>query len=199
MVTDAMLMAGEAAARFARANGIAIPYAMQPTPEEIRQPQGMPEMYAYRRLFKPSRASLEPEPHFGLGLDVYARATSPLRRYADLVVHQQLRAFVTGRGPLSVDEILERTSALDAAGATIRRAERQSNQHWKMVHLSRNPGWRGEAVVVALVERKAVVIIPELALETRIRLSPDFSLGQTLVLGVREVDVPAQTAYFRVL
>jgi len=199
MVTDSMLMAGEAAARFARANGIAIPYAMQPTPEEIRQPQGMPEMYAYRRLFKPSRASLEPEPHFGLGLDVYARATSPLRRYADLVVHQQLRAFVTGRGPLSVDEILERTSALDAAGATIRRAERQSNQHWKMVHLSRNPGWRGEAVVVALVERKAVVIIPELALETRIRLSPDFSLGQTLVLGVREVDVPAQTAYFRVL
>ena len=199
MVTDAMLMAGEAAARFAQANGIAIPYAMQPTPEEIRQPRGMPEMYAYRRLFKPSRASLEPEPHFGLGLDVYARATSPLRRYADLVVHQQLRAFVTGRGPLSVDEILERTSGLDAAGATIRRAERQSNQHWKMVHLSRNPGWRGEAVVVALEERKAVVIIPELALETRIRLSPDFSLGQTLMLGVREVDVPAQNAYFRIL
>jgi len=199
MVTDAMLMAGEAAARFAQANAIAIPYAMQPTPEEIRQPRGMPEMYAYRRLFKPSRASIEPEPHFGLGLDVYARATSPLRRYADLVVHQQLRAFVIGHAPLSVDEIVERTSALDAAGATIRRAERQSNQHWKMVHLSRNSGWRGEAVVVALEERKAVVIIPELALETRIRLSPDFSLGQTLMLGVREVDVPAQTAYFRVL
>jgi exoribonuclease-2 len=68
-----------------------------------------------------------------------------------------------------------------------------------MVHLSRNPGWRGEAVVVALEERKAVVIIPELALETRIRLSPDFSLGQTLMLGVREVDVPAQNAYFRIL
>jgi len=199
MVTDAMLMAGEAAARFAQANSIVIPYAMQPSPEEIRQPQGMPEMYAYRRLFKPSRASLEPEPHFGLGLDAYARATSPLRRYADLVVHQQLRAFVMGRAPLSADEVLERTAALDAAGAIIRRAERQSNLHWKMVHLSRNPGWKGEAVVVALEERKVVVIIPELALETRIRISPDYSLGQTLTLGVREVDVPAQTAYFRVL
>lgn len=199
MVTDAMLMAGEAAARFARANGVAIPYAMQPSPQEIRQPQGMPEMYAYRRLFKPSRASLEPEPHFGLGLETYARATSPLRRYADLVVHQQLRAFVMGRTPLSADEILERTAVLDAAGATIRRAERQSNLHWKMVHLQRNPGWQGEAVVVALDERKAMVIIPELALETRIRLSPDYSLGQTLTLAVREVDVPAQTAHFRVL
>ncbi|MGB5467612.1 MAG: RNB domain-containing ribonuclease [Sedimenticolaceae bacterium] len=199
MVTDAMLMAGEAAARFADANGVRIPYVAQPSPDEIRQPQGMAEMYAYRRLFRPSRVSLEPDTHFGLGLEIYARATSPLRRYADLVVHQQLRAFVTDRPPLSVDEVLQRTAALDSAGATIRRAERLSNLHWKLVHLLRNPGWEGEAVVVALEERKAVVIIPELALDTRIRLSSDFSLGQTLRLGVREVDLPAQTAYFRVL
>ncbi|MGB5649713.1 MAG: RNB domain-containing ribonuclease, partial [Sedimenticolaceae bacterium] len=150
-------------------------------------------------LFRPSRASLEPEPHFGLGLDIYARATSPLRRYADLVVHQQLRAFVLDRAPLSADEVLERTASLGSAGATIRKAERLSNLHWKLVHLNRNPGWRGEAVVVALEERKAVVIIPELAMETRIRLSPDYTLGQTLLLGLSEIDVPVQAAYFRVL
>ncbi len=199
MVTDAMLMAGEAAARFAHRNGIAIPYAMQPSPEEVRQPEGMPAMYAYRRLFKPSRASLEPESHFGLGLEMYARATSPLRRYADLVVHQQLRAGLTGREPATAEEILERTAALDSAGAAIRKAERLSNQHWKMVFLSQQPDWQGDAIVVALEERKAVVILAELALETRIRLSPDFTLGQTLRLAVREVDVPGQTAYFRVL
>ena len=199
MVTDAMLMAGEAAARFAQLHGIAIPYAMQPSPEEIRQPQGLAGMYAYRRLFKPSRASLEPEPHFGLGLEIYARATSPLRRYADLVVHQQLRAFVLQRPVQSADQVLERTAALESAGAAIRRAERLSNLHWKLVHLSRNPGWQGEAVVVALEERKAVVIVPELALETRIRLGSDLAPDQVLRLAVREVDLPAQTAYFRVL
>ena len=199
MVTDAMLMAGEAAARFAAANGIVIPYAMQPRPDEVRQPQGMAEMVAYRRLFKPSRASLEPEPHFGLGLDIYARATSPLRRYADLVVHQQLRAFVLDRPTLNADEVLQRTAGLDSAGAAIRRAERQSNLHWKLVHLSRNLAWQGEAVVVGLDERRAMIIVPELALETGIRVSPDFSLGQTLRIAVREVDLPAQSAYFRVL
>ena len=197
MVTDAMLMAGEAAARFAQANAIAIPYATQPSPDEVRQPEGLAEMYAYRRLFKPSRASLEPEPHFGLGLDMYTRATSPLRRYADLIVHQQLRAFVLDRATLSADEVLARTAALDSAGAMIRRAERQSNLHWKLVHLNRNPAWQGEAVVVALEDRRSMVIVPELALETRIRLSPDHVLGQTLQLAVREVDVPAQTVYFR--
>ncbi len=197
MVTDAMLMAGEAAARFAQDAGIAIPYVMQPTPDEVRRPVGIAEMYAYRRLFKPSRVTLEPEPHFGLGLGVYARATSPLRRYSDLVVHQQLRAHVLGRPTLPADQVLERTAVLDAAGAVIRRAERLSNLHWKLVHLSRNPGWHGDAVVVALEERKSVVIVPELALETRIRLSAEHELGQTLRLGVREVDVPGQTVYFR--
>lgn len=199
MVTDAMLMAGEAAARFAGANGIVIPYAMQPAPEEIRQPQGIAEMYAYRRLFKPSRASLEPEPHFGLGLDVYARATSPLRRYADLVVHQQLRAFLLGRPVLDADAMLARTAQLESAGAVIRRAERLSNLHWKLVYLSRRPQWRGEGVIVSLDERRATIIVPELALETGIRTSSDFTLGQALRLNVREVDVPAQSVYFRVL
>lgn len=199
MVTDAMLMAGEAAARFAGQHGIPIPHAMQPPPEEVRQPADIVAMYAYRRLFKPSRATLAAEPHFGLGLPVYARATSPLRRYADLVVHQQLRAFVVGRTPLGDAEVLERIASLDAAGALVRKAERQSNMHWKLVHLSRHPDWQGDAIVVALEERKAVAIVPELALETRIRLSPDFVAGQRLRLAVREVDLSAQSVYFRVL
>jgi exoribonuclease-2 len=199
MVTDAMLMAGEAAARYAVAQDIVIPFAMQPAPDEIREPAGMAEMYAYRRQFKPSRAALEPARHFGLGLDFYARATSPLRRYADLVVHQQLRAAVTGGTPAGADEILERTTGLDAAGALIRKAERQSNQHWKLAYLARRRDWQGDAVIVSLEERKAVVIIPELAMETRIRPSPDYTLGQTLMLGVREVDLPALTVYFQVV
>jgi exoribonuclease-2 len=199
MVTDAMLMAGEAAARFALANGIVIPFAVQPEPDEIRSPQGMAEMYAYRRLFKPSRASLEPGRHFGLGLDAYARATSPLRRYADLLVHQQLRAAVTGGTPAGADEILERTTGLESAGALVRKAERLSNQHWKLVYLARQPSWEGNGVVVAIEERKAVVIVPELALETRVRLSAGWVLGQTLRLGLNDVDLPAQAAYFRVL
>ena len=196
MVADAMLMAGEAAARYALAHEIAIPFAVQPEPDEIRHPAGMAEMYQYRRLFKPSRASLEPARHFGLGIDFYARATSPLRRYADLVVHQQLRAALNGGVPAAANELLERTAGLDSANAIIRKAERQSNLHWKLVYLDRHPDWEDDAVVVALEERKAVVIIPTLALETRIRLSPDFTLGQVVRLAVREVDVPGMTVYF---
>jgi exoribonuclease-2 len=199
MVTDAMLMAGEAAARFAEAEGIVIPYATQASPEEIRNPQSMSESYAYRRLFKPSTASMTQGKHFGLGLDYYARATSPLRRYVDLVVHQQLRAHARGETPLDSDRISTRIAEANTVSGTVRRSERLSNQHWKRIFLQRQEKWQGDAVIVALDERKAVVIIPELALESRIRRKEDMQLDQTIRLEVREVDVPGQNVYFRLI
>lgn len=199
MVTDAMLMAGEAVALFAGQNDIPIPHAMQPEPEEIRQPVKLSEMYAYRRLFKPSNTVLHAEPHFGLGLERYARSTSPLRRYADLLVHQQLRAFVTGGSPMDRETLGERIAGIDMLGARVRRTERQSNLHWKLVYLSRHPDWQGEAVVMALEERKAVLAIPELAMEVKVRLHEGFALDESVRLKVREVELATQDVYFRVL
>lgn len=197
MVTDAMLMAGEAAARYAVAHGLAIPFVVQPEPETVRHPVTLAEAYAYRRLFRPSNTALTPDRHFGLGLACYARATSPLRRYMDLVVHQQLRAQITGGAPLTREQVGERVAAANAAGGAIRRAERFSNLHWKLIWLKRRPDWRGRAVVVALEERKAVVIIPELALEARIRRSDDLEPDRELMLAVQSVDLPAQTVHFK--
>lgn len=199
MVTDAMLMAGEAAARFAEQHDVVIPYAVQPEPSEIRQPQSMSEAYAYRRLFKPSNAALSAGRHFGLGLDYYARATSPLRRYADLLVHQQLRAFVTGNTPLDKDKVGEHMAAASAVTGVIRRSERLSNLHWKLIWLKEQGDWQGEAVIMALEERKAVVMIPQLALESRIRRSDDMQPDQRIRLQVQEVDIPTQSVYFRKL
>jgi exoribonuclease-2 len=198
MVTDLMLMAGEAAARFCHEQGLPIPYATQPAPDRIERPQGMAAMYAYRRQFKPTRTSIEPGPHFGLGLPAYTRATSPLRRYADLLVHQQLRAHLRGETPLDAEQISARTGEADQGGIAVRRTERQSNQHWKLVYLSRQSGWRGEGVVVELGERKSTVMIPELALETRIRAKQDLVLDQQLQLSVAEVDLPELDCRFRV-
>jgi exoribonuclease-2 len=199
MVTDLMLMAGEAAARFCGERGLPIPYATQPPPEQVRQPEGMAAMYAYRRQFKPSRTAVEPGPHFGLGLDRYARATSPLRRYADLLVHQQIRALLCGDPAcLSAEQISARAGEADQGGIAVRRAERQSNQHWKLVYLSRHKGWSGEAVVVELGERKATVIIPELALEAKLRAKQGLILDQRLRLAVAEIDLPELECRFRI-
>lgn len=53
---------------------------------QMQQLQGMPPAYTI-----PSHA-----PHYGLGLAGYAQITSPIRRYSDLLLHQQLRASLSG-------------------------------------------------------------------------------------------------------
>jgi exoribonuclease-2 len=196
LVTDAMLMAGEAAARFCRERDIAIPYATQEAPGQLQEPEELAAMWAYRRQFKPSRLSVEPAPHFGLGLDMYARATSPLRRYSDLLLHQQLRAHLRGEEPLSESQVAERVSLAETGSLAIRRAERLSNTHWKLVWLRRQQAWKGEGVVVEQAAKKFVVLIPELALDVKVRVQGEPGLNSLLELTPREIDLPDLISYF---
>ena len=196
LVTDAMLMAGEAAARFCRERDIAIPYATQEAPGQLQEPEELAAMWAYRRQFKPSRLSVEPAPHFGLGLEMYARATSPLRRYSDLLLHQQLRAHLRGEEPLSESQVAERVSLAETGSLAIRRAERLSNTHWKLVWLRRQQAWKGEGVVVEQMAKKFVVLIPELALDVKVRVQGEPALNSLLELTSREIDLPDLISYF---
>jgi ribonuclease R len=50
-----------------------------------------------RRLLGPARYDKTPTQHFGLGAPLYLHFTSPIRRYADLVVHRVCKAYLAGR------------------------------------------------------------------------------------------------------
>lgn len=199
MVTDAMLMAGEAAARFAQEHDIPIPFAIQAPSGITEQPAGLAAMHACRRSLKPGQTVCKPDVHAGLGLEIYCRATSPLRRYADLVVHQQLTAYLSGRELLPLKAVTERMGAASAVTGSVRKAERFSNLHWKLIYLQRNSKWRGEGVVVEVQERRATIIIPALAMEIKLRLPESVALDSLLNLELSEVDLPDLTARFRVL
>ena len=110
-------MAGQAVARFALAKNIPFPFSTQEAPEEGQFSDSLAGMFARRRLLKRSQLKGIAAPHTGLGLDVYSQVTSPLRRYADLLAHQQLRAYLRGSRLLTGPEILERLGAAEAPDA----------------------------------------------------------------------------------
>ena len=49
-----------------------------------------------RRFQSFAEISIEPGPHFGLGLEAYATWTSPIRKYGDMVNHRLLKAIIKG-------------------------------------------------------------------------------------------------------
>ena len=200
LVAEAMLMAGEAAARFALAQRLPFPFTTQEAAADIpdRQPTSLAAMYALRRSLRPRQYSGQPGPHGGLGLDVYAQVTSPLRRYLDLVAHQQLRAFLRGGDPLEAQAIVERVGAAEVAARGIRRAERLSREHWTVVYLQQHPGWQGEGVLVEKRMPRGVVLIPDLALEARVKVSESVAPDSTLPLRLTGLELPAREAYFKV-
>ncbi len=68
---------------------------------------GTPEEYAVQlallRSLKQARYSPQPSGHYGLSKKFYLHFTSPIRRYADLVVHRTLRRMIGGDAQRSQD------------------------------------------------------------------------------------------------
>jgi ribonuclease R len=82
--------------------------------------------------------------HFGLNLERYAHFTSPIRRYADLVVHRALiRALKLGDGGLSDGEIAQLSETADHISMCERRAmaaERDSTERYVAAHMKEREG-----------------------------------------------------------
>ncbi|KAI1299088.1 hypothetical protein F5Y03DRAFT_397703 [Xylaria venustula] len=110
LVENAMKLANEVAARWCHERGIPIPYRTQP--HALRN-AALIQQYArdvlnpalnsgvtpnekvwrqMRSLLGVDEVSTTPGPHFTLGSDMYTKATSPLRRFGDLIVHWQIQA-----------------------------------------------------------------------------------------------------------
>ncbi|MBI9021222.1 MAG: RNB domain-containing ribonuclease [Verrucomicrobia bacterium] len=189
MVTDAMLMAGEAIAEFLIENEIPAPFACQPPPDEPSTPETMAEMFAYRKKFKRSGLHLEPALHAGLGLERYTRATSPLRRYSDLLVHQQLRAFIGGESLISEADMLARMAEAELGGGNTSMAERLSNRHWTLLTMQQHPETVYRGVVVDKRDDRGTVLIPELAIDVKMRRIADLPLDSEIELKLLQINL----------
>nr|VFK14106.1 MAG: exoribonuclease-2 [Candidatus Kentron sp. LFY] len=193
LVAETMIMAGNAVARFAIARDIPYPFITQASSETAskprEQPQTLAEMYAHRRKLAPRQMRTTPAPHEGLGLPCYTQVTSPLRRYLDLVAHQQLRAYLGNGKILDAEQIMERVGATQVATAETRKGERLSNRHWTLVYLLRHANWRGEGILVEKTEKRGTVLIPELGIDAQIRYRGDLPLNHVIMLELGETDL----------
>jgi exoribonuclease-2 len=204
MVREAMLMAGEAAAMLAMEHNLPAPFVSQEPPASGLPSGGEEEpslarRYAMRRGMRRSQVVGAPAPHAGVGLAAYCRVTSPLRRYLDLVAHQQLRAWLRGDPLIGRQAMFERLGASDAILAATMTAEQLSRRHWTLVYLLQNPDWRGEGVLVEASGTRATLLVPELALETPLHLRQPLPPDSRVMANVRDINLPELEVHFNIL
>jgi ribonuclease R len=101
--------------------------------------------------------------HFGLSLANYAHFTSPIRRYADLIVHRALiTAMKLGEDGLSAQDIAQLDDTAELISAAERKsmlAERETNDRLIASHLAENLGATFKGRISGVVSAGVFVVL----------------------------------------
>ena len=134
------------------------------------------------------RMSTAALPHEGLGVAQYIWATSPLRRYVDLVNQRQLLALLDERrAPLGPrDSVLfSIISAFDARHAAYQEFQQRMERVWCLRWLEQEGTRRTEAVVV----REDVVRLAQAPFYFRLPGLPSLASGRRVIIDILETDL----------
>ena len=198
LVAEMMILAGEVAGRYGQAHNIALPFRGQPQPElpsaeELLQlPAGPVRACGMRRCMPKSEMSITPSRHASLGLQTYTQATSPIRRYSDLLTHFQLKAHLRGEElPFSAEQLKEVMLSVFSVTQEVVLVERQTNRYWGLEYLRRHPEEVWQALVLMWLREDtglALILIEDLGLQLPMLFKRDVALGEQVLLKAAYVD-----------
>jgi exoribonuclease II len=153
LVAEMMILANHVAAKYAYLHQVPLIYRVQDPPVEPITEDMLNDPLSFhkiRKLLGRSSLSLQPGGHSGLGLSMYTQLTSPLRRFADLVMQRQLMAHLVNE-PLPYDE-QELLKVLETAERTAREsrfAESEAKRRWLMQYLKQT--WKDKILEILVI------------------------------------------------
>ena len=163
LVAELMIFYNWLLARFCKQNEIPVLYRTQGEPSErLTEDQFGYIYYVFkqRRKLNPLKVSTKPAPHSGLGLDVYTNATSPIRRYLDLVAQRQMISFLSKKSFTYDEKSLEdMRMTIEPALKALEKVRRNRNRYWILKYLRRHIGGKYPAMVLDVLKSKYRILL----------------------------------------
>jgi exoribonuclease-2 len=189
MVAEIMIMANWLMAKFLSGHGVPAVFRSQPGPRD-RLYKGCEgtlfQNYMQRRLLSRFLLLNQAERHSGLGVDAYVTATSPIRKYYDLVTQRQIRSVFGQEAPYSAQEIDQIIQRLQEPMLRVSRMQTQRNRYWILKYLESRIGQKEEAIVIGRKRNAYQILMTEYMLEcdlattSRIELKPENQIQVTI-------------------
>ena len=209
LVAEMAILYNSLAATLCRNEGIPAAYRVQTAPDlsDIADfPEPLRRYQAARRLF-PADLSPEPGAHGGLGVPVYLQATSPLRRYPDLVMQRQIAHYLaSGEYLYSAEEMASVMQRAEVQLRELSSIENARKRYWFLRFLessvlnaidSSQSGRQFEAVVLENEpHRRALLELDEYPFRLRAEVPRQFEPGERVALELRDVDLWRRLAHF---
>lgn len=201
LVAEMMILANYIAARYAQQHQVPIIYRTQEPPLEPIDREGIAEdplsFHKVRKLLRPSTLSLAPGNHNGLGLSVYTQFTSPLRRFADLVMQRQLVAHLVGEPlPYNQEELYAVLETAERTAREARRFENEAKRRWFLEYLQEK--WQDRPLPALIIEASKggykVETLPW-GVEAFLGCQGRFALGERVMTAIEKIQV--KTGYTR--
>jgi exoribonuclease-2 len=195
-----MILANGLSADFASVNALPVIYRTQEPREALAvEDKPLVEALAFERLrktFKRSRLSLTPALHSGLGLTAYTQASSPIRRYADLVTQRQFTAMLSGAAiPHGREELLQILVNAETAEQEIRAIEDRSTNYWLLEYLARHK--REESLSAIVLDAKGNIELEDFYLRSKLPTGNKLEPGQTVSVRIDTIDPAKGDVRFR--
>ena len=173
IVAEMMITANRLFAELLSARHVPAPFRSQAEPKQrlvkkADAPGTLVQNWLQRKMIARVVVGIKPDHHAGLGLEAYTTATSPIRKYLDLLTQRQIRS-VLGMGtaytPEEVQGILQ---DLEPRLGSVARIQQARQRYWTLKHLETKIGAKEEAVVLDSFANDYSVLLPDYLLECRL-------------------------------
>ncbi len=192
LIAEIMIMANWCFSRFLADHEMPAVFRTQAEPRQrlFKDREGtLYENWMQRRHL--SRFILNPKPsaHSGLGLDSYVTATSPIRKYVDLLTQRQIRAALGLETPYSPTEIDEIITQLALPMSTVGQIQRLRQRYWLLKYLADKIGQPVDALVLKKQRNGYQVLLTKYMLECDLPASESIKLmpGTTVEVTLQHV------------